>query len=114
MIKYILPEDSRIIIKFDTENTDNVKTINSTPTRIDCMWIIDEDGEFNGKPVKKGNVIIKFYNNYNKEHDGKIVIINDEQFTSFYTEYKEDMENYNNNLNDQSKCENSCCEKTMF
>lgn len=99
MIKYIAPENCRVLIKINTEDTDNVKVVESTNTSIDWLWIADEDGEFNGKPVKKGNVIIKFYCNYVSEEE-MFVVIDDEEITNVYAtiakrrqEYLDSIEN---------------------
>ena len=84
MIKYIVPENCRALIKINTEDAENVKIIEYTNTNINYLWIVDEDGEFNGKPVKKGNIIIKFYDNYTSSSENMFVIVNNEELTNTY------------------------------
>ena len=59
MKKYIVAK--RDLISIDDENFQNIECIDSCSTGIDWAWIIPQDGELNGEPVKKGNIVIKFY-----------------------------------------------------
>ena len=59
MKKYIVAK--RDLISIDDENVQNIECIDSCSTGIDWAWIIPQDGELNGEPVKKGNIVIKFY-----------------------------------------------------
>lgn len=108
MIKYIAPENSRALIKINTENVDNVKIVESTQTNIDWMWIADEDGEFEGKSVKKGNVIIKFYDNYNSL-ENKFIIIDNEELTDIYKKIAEKRQQYLDSVASKCECGNNLC-----
>ena len=59
MRKYIVAK--RDLISIDDENLQSIECIDSCSTGIDYLWIVPQDGELNGEPVKKGNVVIKFY-----------------------------------------------------
>lgn len=59
MKKYIVAK--RDLISIDDENLQSIECIDSCSTGIDWAWIVPQDGELNGEPVKKGNVVIKFY-----------------------------------------------------
>ena len=109
MIKYIAPENNRVLIKINTENVDNIKIVESTQTNIDWMWIADEDGEFEGKTVKKGNVIIKFYDNYNSL-ENEFIIIDNEELTDIYKKIAEKRQQYLDSVASKCDCEdNTCC-----
>ena len=110
MIKYLLPERSRVLIKVDTENLDTVNTLNNHNLNIDWMWIVDEDGEFNNKPVHKGDIIISFYNMPNKTDSKEIIIIDDNNLKDYYRRYDEAYKEYENSMKEKnSKC-CDCCE----
>lgn len=59
MRKYIVAK--RDLISVDDENIQNIECIDNCSTGIDWAWIIPQDGELNGEPVKKGNIVIKLY-----------------------------------------------------
>lgn len=104
MIKYIIPEESsRSIIKFDTGTLKPVLLYANT-TYIDWMWIADEDGVYEGKPVKKGNIIIRFYNNYGAEK-ASIIVLDAPELTNIYNQIEEDRKNYNAKYEQKACCE---------
>ncbi len=88
MVKYLRAEStSSELIKFNTE-TQNAETVRSYGTGIDWLWVADEDGEFDGNPVSKGDVIFSMYvpqNGYAR----KIIIVKDEGLSAFYKEITE-------------------------
>lgn len=108
MIKYIAPENCRVLIKINTEDTDNIKIVESTNTNIDWMWIADEDGEFEGKPVKKGNVIIKFYDNYDSL-ENQFIVIDNEELTNIYTTIAAKRQQYLDSVAKKCECAESPC-----
>lgn len=59
MIRYIVAK--RDLLSIDDENLQSIESIDSCSTGIDWAWIVPQDGELNGEPVKKGNIVIKFY-----------------------------------------------------
>ena len=59
MKKYIVTK--RDLISIDSENIQDVEYVDSCHTGIDWAWIVPQDGELNGEPVKKGNIVFKFY-----------------------------------------------------
>lgn len=107
MIKYIIPEESsRSIIKFDTD-TLKPALLYANVTYIDWMWIADEDGEYEGKPIKKGNIIIRFCNNYGAEKAFTIVL-DAPELTDIYNRIEEDRKNYNAKYEQEKLC-CACC-----
>lgn len=109
MIRYIAPENCRVLIKINTEDTENVKIVESTNTNIDWLWIADEDGEFKGKPVKKGNAIIKFYDNY-ASPENMFVVIDDEELTNVYAAIAKRRQEYLDSIKnkDCEACQPKC------
>lgn len=81
MIKYFMKKGVSQIISFDpeTENIDSVAYMNS---HVDWMYSIPEDGvlSMNGveKDVKKGDIVIKFYQTRDYEITPFVVIRNKE------------------------------------
>lgn len=107
MIKYLLPEHSRVLIKIDTENLDVVNVLNSHTLNVDWMWIVDEDGEFNGKPVNKGDIIISFYNMPNKKDSAEIIIIKDDSLKDYYRRYDEACKEWEDSVKEKNS---ECCD----
>lgn len=92
MIKYIKKENDKgsYLVKFNTD-TQNVDVLAAANTNIDWLWVIDEDGEFNGTPVSTGDLVILMYP-FNSRLDGpaELLVIKDETLRDFYkrlTEY---------------------------
>lgn len=56
MRKYIVAK--RDLISIDDENLQNIECIDSCSTGIDWAWIIPQDGELNGEPVKKVTLLL--------------------------------------------------------
>lgn len=75
MKKYIASKRN-LIISVDTENLQDIECIDHCSTGIDWAWIIPWDGEFNGEPVKKGEIIVRFYGRL-PDLPSKMVIIRD-------------------------------------
>lgn len=107
MIKYLLPKDCRNLIKINTEDLNDVKTTSYHRTNIDWLWIVDEDGEFNGKQVSKGDVIISFYSMPGKDNSREAVIVKDEALKDYYARYDEAEKEYE--AKNSIGCE--CCTK---
>lgn len=103
MIKYILPQDSRLLIKVDTENVENISTVDYTDSRINWLWVVDEDGELEGKPIKKGNVVISFYSTSYYDAKDKIIILDNPELTEFYKEMKEAKQDYLDKINSKQQ-----------
>ena len=107
MIKYLLPKDCRNLIKINTEDLNDVKTTSYHRINIDRLWIVDEDGEFNGKQVSKGDVIISFYGMPGKDNSREALIIKDEVLKDYYARYDEAEKEYEA----ENSIECDCCTK---
>ena len=83
MIKYV--RASSKLVKIDTDNFDNIETIDHSSTAIDWVWIVPEDGIFEGKEVKEGDIIMRLYGNYNT--DARTVVIPKGEFTEHLIKY---------------------------
>ena len=96
-------------VTVDNENKLNVNTIDNSPSRIDWLWVIEEDGtiEYNNKTyeVKSGDIVIKFYNSTSEN----LTIINSpEWFDIIIKETKE----YEERMTRRELCKpcNDCCD----
>lgn len=94
MIKYLLPGNNRNLIKFNTEDLNNIKTIDSHRINIDWLWIVDEDGEFNGKQVNKGDIIVSFYGMPGKDNSREVIVVTDSALKDYYARYDEAEKEY--------------------
>ena len=83
MIKYIRANSQ--LVKVDTDNLDNIETIGYDSHAIDWLWIIPEDGVCEDKEVKKGDILIRLYSNYNT--DARTVVIPKCEFTEHLIKY---------------------------
>lgn len=83
MIKYIRAIAQ--LVKIDTDNFDNIETINRSSHAIDWIWIIPEDGICEGKEVKKGDIVVSLFGNYNT--DSKMIVIPNGEFTEHLIKY---------------------------
>ena len=108
MIKYLLPKDCRNLIKINTEDLDNIKTTAYHRINIDWLWIADEDGEFNGKQVNKGDIIISFYGMPGVDNSRETVIVKDEALKDYYARYDEAEKEYETKIS--TTCDD-CCDK---
>lgn len=88
MIKYIITK--RDLISIDDENLQNIECIDNCSTGIDWTWIVPQDGELNGEPVKKGNVIIKFYGR-NPDLPSRVCIIRDPEICEYLYAYNREI-----------------------
>lgn len=115
MIKYILPKNGRPLIKINTEDLNDIRENDYHRINIDWLWIVDEDGEFNGKQVNKGDIIISFYGMPGVDNSRETVIVKDEALKDYYARYDEAESEYQNKLNEKSQpcCDDccNCCEK---
>lgn len=85
MIRY-LKNDGYSIVKFNDENL-SVDTISNIITNIDWLWILDEDGEFDGTPVEAGDILIRFltiHNNGDRFAEKEYVLVKDEALKNYY------------------------------
>lgn len=105
MIKYFLA--NRYLVKVNTEKLDKVDMVDYHSNNIDWLWIVDEDGELDGKPVSKGDIVISFYGMPGVNDSRETVIIKDEILKDYYRRFDEAQAKY--------KAENSiecgCCDK---
>lgn len=100
MIKYI--RASSQLVKVDSDNFDNIKTIDRVSNAIDWVWVIPEDGICEDKEVKEGDVVIRLYGNYNT--DARTIVIPKGEFTEHLIKY-----NTPRNKECSDNC-NDCCE----
>lgn len=106
MIKYLDVTNGRDFIKFDKEN-EKMSALDNINSNVDWVWIIDEDGEFNGKEVKKGDVVFKMYSATSDYNEREYIIIKDEALKDYYRRLKEF---YDNQRKPTSKCcDCECC-----
>ena len=106
MIKYFLA--NRYLVKLNTENLDKVDMVDYHRNNIDWLWIVDEDGEFNGKPVSKGDIIISFYGMPGVDNSRETVIVKDEALKDYYARYDEAEKEYETKIS--TTCDD-CCDK---
>ena len=115
MIKYFLA--NRYLVKVNTEKLDKVDMVDYHRNNIDWLWIVDEDGELDGKPVSKGDIIISFFGMPGVDNSRERVIVKDEALKDYYTRYNEAESAYQNKLNEKSQpcCDDccNCCEKCV-
>lgn len=107
MIKYILPESSRTLIKINTEDLNNVETKDYHRINIDWLWIADEDGEFNGKQINKGDIIISFYGMPGKDNSREALVVTDGALKDYYARYDEAEKEFE--VKNSIECD--CCPK---
>ncbi len=99
MIKYL--RASSHLVKVDTDNFDNIESIDRISHAIDWIWIVPEDGICEDKEVKKGDVVIRLYGNHNA--DAKTVIIPKGEFAEHLIKYNAPRE-------DECLGDCDCCE----
>ena len=82
MVKYIYAKSNQLI-KFD-KNTENISSLNNIVSKINWIWVADEDGVLNDEEVKAGDVIISFYE---VTGDGRrVIVVKDQKVKNFYKE----------------------------
>lgn len=92
MIKYFLA--NRYLVKLNTENLDKVNMVDYHRNNIDWLWIVDEDGELDGKPVSKGDIIISFFGMPGVDNSRETVIVKDEILKDYYRRFDEAQAKY--------------------
>ena len=107
MIKYFLA--NRYLVKLNTENLDKVDMVDYHRNNIDWLWIVDEDGEFNGKPVTKGDIVISFFGMPGVDNSRETVIVKDEILKDYYRRFDEAQAKYEANMQNPEPCD--CCSK---
>lgn len=105
MIKYFLA--NRYLVKVNTEKLDKVDMVDYHRNNIDWLWIVDEDGEFNGKPVTKGDIVISFYGMPGVDNSRETVIVKDEILKDYYRRFDEAQAKYE--VKNSIECD--CCTK---
>jgi len=105
MIKYLGANEGSSLIKFNKEN-EELKVLNSTSSMIDWLWIADEDGEFNGKEVKAGDIILRMYG-IEDRGEREYFIVNDEALKDYY---KRVIEYYHKQQEERNPCCDCGCE----
>lgn len=103
MIKYFIA--NRHLVKVNTENLDKIDMIDYHPININWLWIADEDGELDGKPVSKGDMVISFYDMFGIKDSRETVIVKDEALKDYYRRFDEAR------TKSEADMQNSCCEK---
>jgi hypothetical protein len=101
MKKYIASK--RDLISVDTENLQDIECIDNCSTGIDWAWILPWDGEFNGEPVKKGEIIVKFYGRH-PDLPSKMIIIRDPEICKHLYLYN------NREISDSCPSCEQCCD----
>lgn len=112
MIKYFFA--NRYLVKLNTEKLDKVDTLDYHRNNIDWMWIVDEDGELDGKSVSKGDIVISFYDLPGVKDSRETIIVKDEALKDYYKRFDKAQEEYENNLDSQPICNtysDCCCKK---
>lgn len=105
MIKYFLA--NRYLVKVNTEKLDKVDMVDYHRNNIDWLWIVDEDGELDGKPVSKGDIVISFYNMPGVDNSRETVIVKDEILKDYYRRFDESQTKYEA----ENSIECDCCVK---
>ena len=106
MIKYFLA--NRYLVKLNTENLDKVNMVDYHRNNIDWLWIVDEDGELDGKPVSKGDIIISFFGMPGVDNSRETVIVKDEILKDYYRRFDEAQAKYE--AKNSIECD-ECCTK---
>lgn len=112
MKKYFLKPGTSGMVSVDTDTMD-INMVEYARTGIDWMYEVPEDGVLNvnntdiqDKPVKKGNIVILFYQDYGMKH--RAIIVDNAEWAENIEAYKakqlEDVKKYA----DPSKCYEAC------
>ena len=108
MIKYLGANEGSSLIKFNNENGE-LKVLNNTSNMINWLWIADEDGEFNGKEVKAGDIILRMYG-IDDRCEREYFIVNDEALKDYYKRVIEHYNKQQKERNSGCNCEcKTCC-----
>lgn len=106
MIKYFLA--NRYLVKVNTEKLNKVDMVDYHRNNIDWLWIVDEDGELDGKPVSKGDIVINFYGMPGVDNSRETVIVKDEILKDYYRRFDEAQTKYE--AENSIECD-KCCTK---
>lgn len=106
MIKYFVA--NRYLVKLNTENLDKVNMVDYHRNNIDWLWIVDEDGELDGKPVSKGDIIISFFSMPGVDNSKETVIVKDEILKDYYRRFDEAQAKYEAKNSIECDCCNKC------
>lgn len=109
MIKYLGENEGSSLIKFNKE-TEEIKVLNNTSSMIDWIWIADEDGEFNGKEIKAGDIILRMYS-IDDRYEREYFIIKDDALKDYYKRVIEYYRKQQEERNQCCDCECACCHK---
>ena len=112
MKKYFLKPGVSGMVSVDTDTID-INMVEYTRTGIDWIYEVPEDGVLNvnntdiqDKPVKKGNIVILFYQDYGMKH--RAIIVDNAEWAENIEAYKakqlEDAKKYAN----EAKCCGDC------
>lgn len=107
MIKYFFA--NRYLVKLNTEKLDKVDMLDYHRNNIDWMWIVDEDGELDGKSVSKGDIVISFYSLPGVKDNRETIIVKDEALKDYYRRFDEAQAKYEANMQNPEPCD--CCSK---
>lgn len=106
MVKYIYAKGSQLI-KFD-KDTENISYLDYIISRINWMWVADEDGVLNDEEVKAGDVIIAFYE---VTGDGRrVIVVKDQKIKDFYKELSDYYKTRKLERQATKCCDYACCE----
>lgn len=106
MVKYIYAKSNQLI-KFD-KDTENISYLNYIVSRINWIWVADEDGVLNDEEVKAGDVIISFYE---VAGDGRrVIVVKDQKMKDFYKELSDYYEKCKQERQATKCCDCACPE----
>ncbi len=119
MKKYFLKPGTSGMVSVDTDTMD-INMVEYTRTGIDWIYEVPEDGVLNVNdtdiqdcPVKKGNIVILFYQDYGLKH--RAIVIDSKEWVDNTEAYKakqlEDAKKYASDKLACNGCDNACpCE----
>lgn len=81
MIKYF-GTNTRNLIKFD-KRSEQCNLIPNTRSCVDFVWVIEEDGELDGKEVNVGDIVFRMYP-IELNSDYEYIIVKDKPLKDFY------------------------------
>ena len=112
MIKYLSTNTSRDIVKFD-DATLNIDTIEPIYPNIDYIWIVPEDGTFNGEEVKKGDLIMRMFSIRDELNclEKETIVVKDVKLINYYSKLIENSKKPDNNRPISEVCCNTCCDE---
>ena len=112
MKKYFLKPGTSGMVSVDTDTMD-INMVEYTRTGIDWIYEVPEDGVLNVKdtdiqdcPVKKGNIVILFYQDYGLKH--RAIVIDSKEWVDNTEAYKAKQLENAKKYADASKCFEAC------